>query len=186
MKIVSFPPFDLDRGLHLLSHHLSSNTSTPNETKRIRNEKGGTASGKTTVVEEICQRLHDQCVVMLSQDSFYRGLTEAELENVGAYNFDVPSAFDVAAMVDCLLPNSSPPPLSPPACPRPRWRAWDSTEDSMISFEERTLPLNPRMHTHGHLLPTHPQQHQQRPRPQQHQQQPTPAATPEATPEEQE
>ena len=102
MKIVSFPPFDLDRGLHHLSHHLSSNTSTPNETKRIRNEKGGTASGKTTVVEEICQRLHDQCVVMLSQDSFYRGLTEAELENVGAYNFDVPSAFDVAAMVDCL------------------------------------------------------------------------------------
>ena len=102
MKIVSFPPFDLDRSLHHLSHHLSSNTSTPNETKRIRNEKGGTASGKTTVVEEICQRLHDQCVVMLSQDSFYRGLTEAELENVGAYNFDVPSAFDVAAMVDCL------------------------------------------------------------------------------------
>jgi hypothetical protein len=34
------------------------------------------------VCEEICQRLHDQCVVMLSQDSFYRGLTPAELANV--------------------------------------------------------------------------------------------------------
>ena len=33
---------------------------------------GGTASGKTTVCDKIMQRLHDQCVVMLSQDSFYR------------------------------------------------------------------------------------------------------------------
>ena len=43
---------------------------------------GGTASGKTTVCDSIMQRLHDQCVVMLSQDSFYRGLTDAEIENV--------------------------------------------------------------------------------------------------------
>ena len=28
------------------------------------------------------QRLHDQCVVMLSQDSFYRGLTPEECKNV--------------------------------------------------------------------------------------------------------
>ncbi len=43
---------------------------------------GGTASGKTTVCDSIMQRLHDQCVVMLSQDSFYRGLTNAEIANV--------------------------------------------------------------------------------------------------------
>lgn len=43
---------------------------------------GGTASGKTTVCDCIMQRLHDQCVVMLSQDSFYRGLTEEELQHV--------------------------------------------------------------------------------------------------------
>ena len=77
------------------------------------------------------QRLHDQCVVMISQDSFYRGLTDAELANVqgklccavlcctapgnqlhGAYqagpvwpadyNFDSPDAFDVDALVECL------------------------------------------------------------------------------------
>lgn len=42
---------------------------------------GGTASGKTTVCDHIMQRLHDQCVVMLSQDSFYRGLTEEEHHN---------------------------------------------------------------------------------------------------------
>ena len=29
------------------------------------------------------QRLHDQCVVMLAQDSFYRGLTQEELKDVG-------------------------------------------------------------------------------------------------------
>lgn len=43
---------------------------------------GGTASGKTTVCDQIMQRLHDQCVVMLSQDSFYRGLTPEECKNI--------------------------------------------------------------------------------------------------------
>ena len=43
---------------------------------------GGTASGKTTVCDYIMQRLREQCVVILSQDSFYRGLTEKELQNV--------------------------------------------------------------------------------------------------------
>jgi uridine kinase len=28
------------------------------------------------VCDKIIQRLHDQCVVMLNQDSFYRSLTE--------------------------------------------------------------------------------------------------------------
>lgn len=41
---------------------------------------GGTASGKTTVCDNIIQRLHDQCVVMLSQDSFYRSLTQVGVE----------------------------------------------------------------------------------------------------------
>eukprot|EP00803_Ostreobium_quekettii_P000805 evm.model.scf_655.4 EVM.evm.TU.scf_655.4 scf_655:45614-53087(+) len=43
---------------------------------------GGTASGKTTVCDRIMQRLHDQCVVILPQDSFYRDLSEDELNNV--------------------------------------------------------------------------------------------------------
>ena len=37
---------------------------------------GGTASGKTTVCDSIMQRLSEQCAVLISQDSFYRGLTE--------------------------------------------------------------------------------------------------------------
>ncbi|EIE19251.1 putative uracil phosphoribosyl transferase [Coccomyxa subellipsoidea C-169] len=63
---------------------------------------GGTASGKTTVCDKIMQRLHDQCVVMLSQDSFYRGLTEEELADVGSYNFDHPNSIDNDAVVKCL------------------------------------------------------------------------------------
>ena len=39
---------------------------------------GGTASGKTTVCNQIMQNLHDQRVAMISMDSFYRGLSEAE------------------------------------------------------------------------------------------------------------
>ena len=80
---------------------------------------GGTASGKTTVCDQIVQRLHgasffyfsppasslnflnfintathllslyspwtaDQCVVMLAQDSFYRGLTPEEKADVAS------------------------------------------------------------------------------------------------------
>ena len=39
---------------------------------------GGTASGKTTVCNQIMQNLHDQRVAMISMDSFYRGLSEDE------------------------------------------------------------------------------------------------------------
>lgn len=55
---------------------------------------GGTASGKTTVCDFIMKRLQDQGVVMLSQDSFYRGLTPDQIANVHSYNFDHPDAFD--------------------------------------------------------------------------------------------
>ncbi|KAL6770595.1 hypothetical protein ACKKBF_B31885 [Auxenochlorella protothecoides x Auxenochlorella symbiontica] len=63
---------------------------------------GGTASGKTTVCDLIIQRLQEQSVVMLAQDSFYRALTPKELENVQEYNFDVPEAFDEETIIDCL------------------------------------------------------------------------------------
>ena len=43
---------------------------------------GGTASGKTTVCNEIIQRLSNQRVVLIAQDAFYRGLTKEEEQNV--------------------------------------------------------------------------------------------------------
>lgn len=39
---------------------------------------------------------------MLSQDSFYRGLTNDEQANVGMYDFDSPNALDQEAIVRCL------------------------------------------------------------------------------------
>ncbi|EFJ49474.1 hypothetical protein VOLCADRAFT_59311 [Volvox carteri f. nagariensis] len=65
---------------------------------------GGTASGKTTVCDRIMQRLHDQCVVMLSQDSFYRTLNPDEmvLAKASNYNFDHPDALDRQELLKCL------------------------------------------------------------------------------------
>jgi uridine kinase len=43
----------------------------------------------------IIQQLHDHRVVLVNQDSFYRGLTEEQSEHVGEYNFDHPgTCFD--------------------------------------------------------------------------------------------
>ncbi|KAH9743560.1 Uridine kinase-like protein 1 [Citrus sinensis] len=62
---------------------------------------GGTASGKTTVCDMIIQQLHDHRVVLVNQDSFYRGLTPEESERVHEYNFDHP-AFDTEQLLDCI------------------------------------------------------------------------------------
>mmetsp|Transcript_7348 Transcript_7348/g.12684 ORF Transcript_7348/g.12684 Transcript_7348/m.12684 type:complete len:495 (-) Transcript_7348:439-1923(-) len=65
---------------------------------------GGTASGKTTVCNQIMQNLHDQRVSLISMDSFYRGLTEEEKVNVQLqeYNFDHPNAFDAEEILFVL------------------------------------------------------------------------------------
>ncbi|KAK4282260.1 hypothetical protein QN277_013657 [Acacia crassicarpa] len=63
---------------------------------------GGTASGKTTVCNMIIQQLHDHRVVLVNQDSFYRGLTPSEMERVQEYNFDHPDAFDTEQLLDCM------------------------------------------------------------------------------------
>ncbi|KAI4348301.1 hypothetical protein L6164_009037 [Bauhinia variegata] len=73
---------------------------------------GGTASGKTTVCDMIIQQLHDHRVVLVNQDSFYRGLTPEELLRVHEYNFDHPDsdsytllfildAFDTEQLLEC-------------------------------------------------------------------------------------
>ncbi|KAA3479517.1 uridine kinase-like protein 1, chloroplastic isoform X1 [Gossypium australe] len=62
----------------------------------------GTASGKTTVCDMIIQQLHDHCVVLVNQDSFYRGLITEELKRVHEYNFDHPDAFDTEQLLDCI------------------------------------------------------------------------------------
>ncbi|XP_037922247.1 uridine-cytidine kinase isoform X2 [Hermetia illucens] len=72
---------------------------------------GGTASGKSTVCKRIMEQLgqadmdHTQRqVVCISQDSFYRELTEAEKAKAkkGLFNFDHPDAFNEKLMYDTL------------------------------------------------------------------------------------
>lgn len=100
----------LERSMSLSSPVKSSGASPTNGSSFRKHRKsvfvigvaGGTASGKTTVCDYIMQRLHDQCVVMLSQDSFYRGLTPEEKANVKDYNFDHPDAFDTEALMECI------------------------------------------------------------------------------------
>ncbi|CAO1412778.1 unnamed protein product [Diamesa serratosioi] len=72
---------------------------------------GGTASGKSTVCKRIIEKLgqaemNDQQrqVVSISQDSFYRELTEEEKAKAakGRFNFDHPDAFDENLMLVTL------------------------------------------------------------------------------------
>lgn len=65
---------------------------------------GGSASGKTTVCEEIKNRLGDKRVCVISQDSFYKNLSEEErkLASESKYNFDHPEAFDYVLLRETM------------------------------------------------------------------------------------
>lgn len=70
---------------------------------------GGTASGKSTVCDLLMEKLGqkravEKQVVHLSQDSFYRELSQQESEKAsrGQFNFDHPNAFDNELMETCL------------------------------------------------------------------------------------
>ena len=58
---------------------------------------GGTASGKTTVCDEIFKRvrvgLFKECT-LIPLDCFYKECTEEQMANIGNVNFDHPDMFD--------------------------------------------------------------------------------------------
>ncbi|PNY09626.1 uridine kinase-like protein 2 chloroplastic-like [Trifolium pratense] len=81
----------------------SSPTEIPSSNIFIIGVSGGTASGKTTVCDMIIQQLQDHRVVLVNQDSFYRGLTNDECKRVHEYNFDHPDAFDTEQLVETLI-----------------------------------------------------------------------------------
>ena len=55
---------------------------------------GGSASGKTTVGEELVRALGAQNVVIIQQDSYYLDLSLLAADERNRINFDHPSAFD--------------------------------------------------------------------------------------------
>lgn len=63
---------------------------------------GGSASGKTSVARNIIEGIDVPWVVLLSMDSFYKGITtetDKKLAETGDYNFDHPDAFDWDAVI---------------------------------------------------------------------------------------
>mmetsp|Transcript_37876 Transcript_37876/g.97747 ORF Transcript_37876/g.97747 Transcript_37876/m.97747 type:complete len:226 (-) Transcript_37876:603-1280(-) len=65
---------------------------------------GGTASGKTTICQNISKLLEGKSVQIISMDSFYRDLQGQELEAAarGDHDFDSPASLDWEAMHDVL------------------------------------------------------------------------------------
>jgi uridine kinase len=61
---------------------------------------GGSGSGKTTIVRRISEIVPD--FTFLAQDSYYKSAEFVDNENITAFNFDHPSAFDTELMVEQL------------------------------------------------------------------------------------
>ncbi len=62
---------------------------------------GGSGSGKSTVVRRIKEAQSES--VLISQDSYYRSAPYISNENITAYNFDHPDAFDMDLMLSNLM-----------------------------------------------------------------------------------
>jgi uridine kinase len=61
---------------------------------------GGSGSGKTTIVRRIAEVVPD--FTFLAQDSYYKSAEFVDNENITAFNFDHPSAFDTELMIEHL------------------------------------------------------------------------------------
>ncbi|MCX7970542.1 MAG: uridine kinase [Negativicutes bacterium] len=60
---------------------------------------GGTASGKTTVVEKIMERF-SRDIALLELDSYYADLSHLPYDQRVQINFDHPSSLDIATLID--------------------------------------------------------------------------------------
>jgi len=63
---------------------------------------GGTASGKTTVVEAILDRVGRERIAHIQHDSYYKDLSHLPLAERRRFNFDHPDALDTALLIQHL------------------------------------------------------------------------------------
>lgn len=63
---------------------------------------GGSASGKTTVTQQILDRLEQDKVVVLKHDSYYKDLVMFGEVPVGSINFDHPDALETSLLIEHL------------------------------------------------------------------------------------
>jgi uridine kinase len=71
---------------------------------------GGSASGKTTVVKKIINKLNSEEVLVISHDDYYKDLTNLTIEERVKVNYDHPNALDNDLLVEhikTLLENKS-------------------------------------------------------------------------------
>ncbi|KAF8414295.1 hypothetical protein HHK36_002297 [Tetracentron sinense] len=127
---VHFSRFYLD-GLETRNSELepptTSATESVNKQPFVIGVAGGAASGKTTVCDMIIEKLRDQRVVLVNQDSFYHNLTEEELIQVHDYNFDHPEAFDTEQLL-CSMEKLK------------HWQAVDIPNYDLKSYTNNGLP----------------------------------------------
>ena len=62
---------------------------------------GGSGSGKSTVVRKIYEAHPD--AVCIEQDNYYKSASYINNDNITAYNFDHPDAFDMDLMMQNLM-----------------------------------------------------------------------------------
>lgn len=55
---------------------------------------GGSASGKTTFINKLSEIFHTSEICVISQDHYYRPLSELNTDDNGEVNFDLPEAID--------------------------------------------------------------------------------------------
>lgn len=63
---------------------------------------GGSASGKTTVVDKIIERLNSKDIIVISHDDYYKDLSHLPLEERYKVNFDHPDSLDNDLFVNHL------------------------------------------------------------------------------------
>ena len=61
---------------------------------------GGSGSGKTTIVRKISELVPD--FVCIAQDNYYKSAPRMNNQNITAFNFDHPDAFDTDLLVEHL------------------------------------------------------------------------------------
>jgi uridine kinase len=63
---------------------------------------GGSASGKTYVLNRLKSNFTEEEITLISQDNYYKDLHEQEIEKDGMINFDHPKAFNDALYLEHL------------------------------------------------------------------------------------
>lgn len=63
---------------------------------------GGSCSGKTAIAEKITKNINKKSL-LISQDNFYRGISEDKLKDIENYNFDIPESINFEEIIEMII-----------------------------------------------------------------------------------